>query len=198
MTRHTTAKLTAAEALPGRSERTFTVPERHAVLGTPLLGPYPEGLETAEFGVDCYWSGERAFWSAPGVWTTVAGYQGGVTPNPTPGEVLTDRTGHTEAVRVVFDPRVTSYEAMLAIFWERHDPTRPFGPNSQARSVIFTQGPAQDEAARALLAEEQRLLTHLRNNAAITTEIVAAREYPFYPADAYNQQYLAGGSGRAG
>ncbi|MFC7303916.1 peptide-methionine (S)-S-oxide reductase MsrA [Streptomyces monticola] len=184
-------KLTADEALPGRAELSVVVPERHAILGTALLGPYPEGYEIAEFGVDCYWSGEAAFWDAPGVWTTVAGYQGGVTPFPTPVEVLTDRTGHTESVRVVFDPRVTSYEALLEIFWERHDPTRPFGPNSQARSSIFTRSLAQQAAAEA---SREALQQRLRRP--IATEIVPAQEYPFYPSDAYNQQYLAGSRAR--
>ena len=121
--RHKTQMIDAADALPGR-DRAIRVPERHHVLGTPLTPPYPEGLETAMFGLGCFWGAERVFWQAPGVYTTAVGYAGGYTSNPSYEEVCSARTGHTEAVLVVFDPSKASYEEMLKLFWENHDPTQ--------------------------------------------------------------------------
>src|SRR3712207_423992 len=134
---------TAAEALPGRPEPIRTA-ETHFVNGRPLKGPYPDGLELAQFGMGCFWGVERIFWNAPGVWVTAAGYAGGLTPNPTYEEVCSGRTGHTEAVLVVFDPRQTSYEALLKLFWENHDPTQGMrqggDTGTQYRSAVYTYG----------------------------------------------------------
>ena len=116
--------VTPTEALPGREQPAFAVPERHAVLGTPLRAPFPEGLSTAVFGLGCFWGAERKFWQIDGVYTTAVGYTGGFTPHPTYKEVCSGRTGHTEAVLVVFDPEKVSYRDLLAVFWETHDPTQ--------------------------------------------------------------------------
>jgi peptide-methionine (S)-S-oxide reductase len=182
------------EALPGRPERDFTVPDRHTVLGNPLLGPYPDGLETADFGLGCFWGAERKFWQTDGVWTTLAGYQGGHTPNPTYEEVCSGLTGHTEAVRVVYDPAVVPYTALLKLFWESHDPTQGFRQGNdvgtQYRSAVYTHSPAQQEAAEA---SRTAYATVLRNtgHGDITTEILPAdTTRPFYPAEDYHQQYL--------
>ncbi|KRV46976.1 peptide methionine sulfoxide reductase [Wenjunlia vitaminophila] len=179
------------EALPGRTERPYRVPERHAVLGTPLLGPYPEGLEVADFGLGCFWGAERAFWKVPGVWTTLVGYQGGHTPHPTYEEVCSGMTGHTEAVRVVFDPAKVSYEQLLKVFWETHDPTQGFRQGhdvgTQYRSAVYTHSPAQQETATASRDLFQSVLTDAGYRE-ITTEILPAG--PFHPAEDYHQQYL--------
>jgi peptide-methionine (S)-S-oxide reductase len=184
---------TADEALPGRPEREFRVPERHTVLGNPLLGPYPEGLEVADFAMGCFWGAERIFWRADGVWTTLVGYQGGHTPNPTYDEVCSGMTGHTEAVRVVFDPSKISYENLLKLFWESHDPTQGFrqgnDTGTQYRSAIHSHGTAQQAAAEASRDAYQKELTAARH-AAITTEILPATDRPFFPAEGYHQQYL--------
>ncbi|NLU72221.1 peptide-methionine (S)-S-oxide reductase MsrA [Streptomyces sp. HNM0575] len=184
---------TADEALPGRAEREFRIPDRHTVLGNPLLGPYPEGLETADFALGCFWGAERVFWRADGVWTTLVGYQGGHTPNPTYEEVCSGMTGHTEAVRVVYDPSKISYESLLKLFWESHDPTQGFrqgnDTGTQYRSAIHTHGPAQQSAAEASRDAYQKVLTSA-GHAAITTEILPAAPRPFYPAEGYHQQYL--------
>src|ERR671928_163429 len=144
-----------SEALPGRKQPAFTVPERHAVLGTPLKPPFPEGLSTAVFGLGCFWGAERKFWQIDGVYTTAVGYAGGFTPNPTYEEVCSGRTGHTEAVLVVFDPEKVSYQDLLAVFWEAHDPTQGMRQGNdigtQYRSAIYY---ADDEQRRA--AEETR------------------------------------------
>ncbi|WP_255951263.1 peptide-methionine (S)-S-oxide reductase MsrA [Streptomyces odontomachi] len=181
------------EALPGRSEPAFTVRDRHTVLGTPLTGPYPDGLEIADFGLGCFWGAERAFWQTDGVWTTLVGYQGGQTENPTYDELCSGLTGHTEAVRVVYDPAKVSYETLLKTFWEAHDPTQGFRQGNdvgtQYRSAIYTHTPAQAAAAQASQADYQRVLT-ASGHGTITTELLPATDNPFYPAESYHQQYL--------
>jgi len=185
---------TPEEAIPGRAETPFPVPEKHTVLGNPLLGPYPKGLEVADFALGCFWGAERRFWQLPsGVWTTLVGYQGGVTENPTYEEVCTGMTGHTEAVRVVFDPSVISYERLLRHFWESHDPTQGFRQGNdvgtQYRSAIHTHSPAQHAAAEESRAAYQKVLSD-SGYGEITTEILPAEGRPFYPAEDYHQQYL--------
>src|SRR3954464_9480476 len=140
-------------ALAGRDTRPFEVPELHFVLGTRLEPPFPDGLERAVFGMGCFWGAERVFWQLPGVYTTAVGYAGGTTPNPTYREVCSGQTGHTEVVRVVFDPRQVSYEALLRVFWEAHDPTQGMRQGNdvgtQYRSAVYTYGEAQQAAALA-------------------------------------------------
>jgi len=177
--------------LPGRAIK-MRVAERHFVNGRPLDGPYPAGLQQAVFGLGCFWGAERKFWEAPGVWTTAVGYAGGSTLNPTYEEVCSGQTGHTEAVLVVFDPAVTSYEALLKVFWESHDPTQGMRQGNdvgtQYRSAIYAYSPAQLAAAEASRDAYQGQLAAARFGA-ITTEI---REAPqFYFAEDYHQQYLA-------
>jgi peptide-methionine (S)-S-oxide reductase len=168
------------------------VPDRHDVLGTPIKPPFPDGLQQAVFGMGCFWGAERVFWEAPGVYTTAVGYAGGQTPNPTYEEVCSGRTGHTEAVLVVFDPSQTSYEAMLKLFWEGHDPTQGMRQGNdvgtQYRSAVYTTSPAQADAARASRDRYQAALND-RGLGEITTEIAEAG--PFYYAEDYHQQYLA-------
>ncbi|MCI0386726.1 peptide-methionine (S)-S-oxide reductase MsrA [Streptomyces sp. CNQ085] len=182
---------TAEEALKGRPERPYTVPGAHTVLGNPLLGPYPEGLETADFGLGCFWGAERKFWQTDGVWTTLAGYQGGHTENPTYEEVCSGLTGHTEAVRVVFDPSKVTYEELLRVFWESHDPTQGFRQGNdvgtQYRSAVYTHSAGQEAAAKASRDSYQAVLVS-SGYGEITTEILPAG--PFYPAEGYHQQYL--------
>jgi peptide-methionine (S)-S-oxide reductase len=179
------------EALPGR-EAELVVPDRHDVLGTPLKPPFPEGLEQAVFGMGCFWGAERVFWEAPGVYTTAVGYAGGQTPNATYEEVCSGRTGHTEAVLVVFDPKQTSYEAMLKLFWEGHDPTQGMRQGNdvgtQYRSAIYTFSDEQAKAARDSAAMFQERLSE-SGHGEITTEIATAG--PFYYAEPYHQQYLS-------
>jgi peptide-methionine (S)-S-oxide reductase len=179
-------------ALPGRDRPTFRVPERHHVNGHGLMPPYPEGLEVAMFGLGCFWGAERKFWQHPGVWATVVGYAGGLTPNPTYEEVCTGRTGHNEVVRVVFDPKQTSYEDLLKLFWESHNPTQGMRQGNdvgtQYRSGIYTYGEAQERAARASKAAYAEALGRA-GYGEVTTEILPAPE--FYPAEDYHQQYLA-------
>jgi peptide-methionine (S)-S-oxide reductase len=167
------------------------VAERHAVLGTPLAPPFPEGYETAIFGLGCFWGAERVFWQLPGVHTTAVGYAGGFTPNPTYDEVCSGSTGHTEAVLVVFDPAQISYEQLLRAFWEGHDPTQGMRQGNdvgtQYRSVILTTSPEQRELALASKEAYERELRAARHGA-ITTEIADAT--PFYYAEDYHQQYL--------
>ena len=179
------------DCLPGRADP-MPVPERHFVNGQPLAGPYPAGMAKAVFGLGCFWGAERVFWQAPGVWITAVGYAGGSTPNPTYEEVCSGRTGHTEAVLVVYDPAVTSYEALLKLFWESHDPTQGMRQGNdvgtQYRSAIYTFAPEQRAAAEAARdAYQGRLDT--AGFGKITTEIREAP--PFYFAEAYHQQYLA-------
>ncbi|WP_030668283.1 peptide-methionine (S)-S-oxide reductase MsrA [Streptomyces rimosus] len=192
--RFKTALPSPDEALKGRPEPAFTVPDRHTVLGTPLLGPYPEHLRVADFGLGCFWGAERKFWQAEGVWTTLAGYQGGHTPNPTYEEVCSGFTGHTEAVRVVYDPAKTSYDALLKLFWESHDPTQGFrqgnDTGTQYRSAIYTHSPADQQTAETSRAAYQAVL-RASGYGDITTEILpAAPDRPFYAAEDYHQQYL--------
>src|SRR5216684_4328244 len=171
-----------AECLPGRAVM-MPVTERHFVNGHALVAPYPEGLEKAVFGLGCFWGAERVFWQAPGVWVTAVGYAGGSTPNPTYEEVCSGRTGHTEAVLVGYDPKVTSYEALLKLFWESHDPTQGMrqgnDTGTQYRSAIYTFSPGQRRAAEASKVRFQTMLT-AAGHGTITTEIADAG--PFYYA----------------
>ncbi|MGW8378822.1 peptide-methionine (S)-S-oxide reductase MsrA [Streptomyces sp. ODS28] len=191
--RHRNSLPTPEEALKGRAEPEFTLPERHTVLGNPLQGPYPEGLEVADFGMGCFWGAERVFWRAEGVWTTLVGYQGGSTPNPSYEETCSGLTGHTEAVRVVFDPSKISYAELLRLFWENHDPTQGFRQGNdvgtQYRSAIYTHSPAQQATAEASREAYQQRLT-ASGHGTITTELLPAEDRPFYPAEPYHQQYL--------
>jgi peptide-methionine (S)-S-oxide reductase len=185
-----THMIAAADALPGREEE-IPVPERHAVLGTRLKPPFPEGLERAVFGMGCFWGAERVFWQAPGVYTTAVGYAGGFTLNPSYEEVCSGRTAHNEVVLVVFDPAVTSYAEILKLFWENHDPTQGMRQGNdvgtQYRSAIYWTTDQQRDAAlasRELYAERLRA----EGFGEITTEIEKAG--PFYYAEDYHQQYL--------
>jgi peptide-methionine (S)-S-oxide reductase len=185
-------RMPGPEAAPPGRDEVMPVPERHAVLGTPLRPPFPQGLEQAVFGMGCFWGAERIFWEAGGVYTTAVGYAGGYTPNATYEEVCSGRTGHAEVVLVVFDPAVTSYEAMLKLFWEHHDPTQGMRQGndvgSQYRSAIYTFSPDQQKAAVASKESYQRALADSRYGP-ITTEIAEAGD--FYYAEGYHQQYLA-------
>ena len=182
---------TAETALPGR-DRPLLVARPHLVLDTPLLPPFPEGFERVVVGMGCFWGAERLYWQAPGVHTTAVGYAGGFTPNPTYEEVCSGRTGHTEVVLAVFDPAKTSYEEMLRIFWEGHDPTQGMRQGNdvgtQYRSAIYTFDDAQRTAAEASRDAYQAQLDG-SGYGAITTEIVDAG--PFCFAEDYHQQYLA-------
>ncbi|MEN0107109.1 MAG: peptide-methionine (S)-S-oxide reductase MsrA [Pseudomonas sp.] len=182
---------TAEQALPGR-ESPMPVPEQHFVNGNPLQGPFPTGLETAIFGLGCFWGAERRFWQQPGVYSTAVGYAGGHTPNPTYDETCSGLTGHSEVVLVVFDPKVTSYAALLKVFWEAHNPTQGMRQGndvgSQYRSAIYATSPAQLDAALTSQAAFQKQL-EAAGFGAITTEIIEAPA--FYYAEAYHQQYLA-------
>ncbi len=188
---HKTRMITADDALPGRPTP-LRVPARHEVLDAPLTPPYPAGTEVADFALGCFWGAERTFWRTPGVVTTAVGYQGGFTPNPTYEEVCTGRTGHAEAVRVVFDPAKVSYSHLLRVFWESHDPTQGMRQGNdvgtQYRSAIFTHSPEQRAAAEASRAAYQEKLIQA-GYGKITTEIVPAPE--FYFAEDYHQQYLS-------
>jgi peptide-methionine (S)-S-oxide reductase len=179
------------EALPGRAER-MPVPERHFALGTPLSPPFPDGLERAVFGMGCFWGAERKLWKAPGVFTTAVGYAGGFTPNPTYEEVCSGRTGHAEVVLVVFDPKKTTYEALLRTFWESHDPTQGMRQGNdvgtQYRSAIYTSSEAQKQAAERSRATYEAALAG-EGLGAITTEIAPAGAFNY--AEEYHQQYLA-------
>lgn len=182
---------TPDEVLPGREE-TMRVPDKHHVLDAPLEPPFPEGTELALFGLGCFWGAEKAFWQAEGVVSTSVGYAGGQTKNPTYQEVCSGMTGHNEVVRVVYDPRKTSYEALLKIFWEGHDPTQGMRQGNdvgtQYRSGIYTTSEAQHRAALASCNAYQERLT-AAGHGEITTEIVEAPT--FYYAEGYHQQYLS-------
>jgi peptide-methionine (S)-S-oxide reductase len=179
------------QVLPGRTE-TMRVPDSHYVNGNRLTPPFPAGLEQAMFGMGCFWGAERKFWLAAGVYTTAVGYAGGYTPNPTYKEVCSGMTGHAEVVLVVFDSKVTSYDATLRIFWENHDPTQGMQQGNdvgtQYRSAIYCYTPEQRRAAEASRQAFQDRLT-AAGYGAITTEIANAP--PFYYAEDYHQQYLA-------
>ncbi|MGJ7909101.1 peptide-methionine (S)-S-oxide reductase MsrA [Actinopolyspora sp. H202] len=189
-----TRMIEPAEALPGRSTP-LNVPERHAVYpDRTIVGPFPEGTERAVLGMGCFWGAERTFWRTEGVWTTAVGYAGGHTPNPTYEEVCSGMTGHTEAVLVVFDPKVIDYAGVLKVFWENHDPTQGLrqgndvGP--QYRSAVLTVDERQREVAEASRDRFQRALTDA-GHGGITTEIAPLGE--FYYAEGYHQQYLSEG-----
>ncbi|HET9728215.1 MAG TPA: peptide-methionine (S)-S-oxide reductase MsrA [Acidimicrobiia bacterium] len=182
----------AEDALPGRATRPFEIAERHYVLGTPLEPPFPDGTAQAVFGMGCFWGAERKFWTAEGVYTTAVGYAGGFTPNPTYEEVCSGRTGHTEVVLVVWDVQRASFDDMLRIFWENHDPTQGMRQGNdvgtQYRSAVYTFSAEQAERA-----EQSRAMFATRLGDAgyseITTELGPAPE--FYYAEDYHQQYLA-------
>ena len=186
-----TKQVAPQDALPGR-DQAISVPERHEVLGNPLTPPWPEGFQQIVVGMGCFWGAERVFWQADGVWTTAVGYAGGHTPNPAYDEVCSARTGHTEAVLAVFDPSKTSYEEMLKLFWENHDPTQGMRQGNdvgtQYRSAILYSTEAEREAAeRTKAAFSERLRE--AGYGEITTEIAPLGE--FYYAEDYHQQYLA-------
>jgi len=182
---------TPESALPGR-EMPMRVVARHLVLDTPIVPPFPDGLERIVVGMGCFWGAERLFWQAPGVYTTAAGYAAGLTPNPTYEEVCSGRTGHTEVVLAVFDPEQTSYDEMLRIFWEGHDPTQGMRQGNdvgtQYRSAIYWESEAEREAALSSRDRFQEELSRA-GYGQITTEIAEAG--PFYYAEGYHQQYLA-------
>jgi len=191
--RQAPAMPTSTEVLPGRPDP-IDVPERHYVNGARLSAPWPEGTRTAIFGLGCFWGAEKDFWETPGVISTAVGYTGGATPNPTYREVCTGKTGHSEAVLVAYDPTKVSYEDLLRVFWENHDPTQGMRQGNdvgtQYRSLIVVATDAERamaEASRAAYAERLREAGY----GPITTEIVDAASTPFYYAEEYHQQYLA-------
>ena len=179
------------QALPGRSQRPFVITNRHAVLDAPIEGPFSDGLETAYFGLGCFWGAEQLFWGLPGVISTAVGYQGGFTPNPTYEEVCSGKTGHAEAVKVVYNRDEIGYEALLKVFFEAHDPTQGMRQGNdigtQYRSAIYTTTEEQARIAEATRAAYDEALTASRKGT-ITTEIAPAPE--FYYAEEYHQQYL--------
>ncbi|MCH8846162.1 MAG: peptide-methionine (S)-S-oxide reductase MsrA [Proteobacteria bacterium] len=181
----------ASEALPGRQER-MPVDNQHFINKTPIQEPFPEGMAMAMFGLGCFWGAEKEFWQVDGVYTTAVGYAGGYTPNPTYEELCTGMTGHNEVVRVVYDLEKVSYETLLKIFWESHDPTQGMrqgnDTGTQYRSGIYTYGNEQMEMAKASAVRYQEALVKA-GHGTITTEIVAAPE--FYYAEDHHQQYLA-------
>jgi len=179
------------DALPGRSERPFPVPKSHAVLGTPLEPPFPEGIEVAYFALGCFWGAERLFWELDGVYTTAVGYQNGITPNPTYEETVTGKTGHAETVMVAYDPTKVSYEDLLKVFFEEHDPTQGMRQGNDVgttyRSGIFFVNDAQKETAERVRDAYDADLRSAGKDP-VTTEIAPAG--PFYYAEDYHQQYL--------
>jgi peptide-methionine (S)-S-oxide reductase len=182
---------TATEALPGRNE-SMPVPDRHFVNGNPLKAPFPAGMQLAMFGLGCFWGAERKFWQQEGVFSTAVGYAAGITPNPNYREVCTGMTGHNEVVLVVFDPNIVSYETLLKVFWESHNPTQGMrqgnDSGTQYRSGIYVYSDEQRQLAEASLATYQQALTE-KGYGQITTEILDAPT--FYYAEEYHQQYLA-------
>ncbi|HEX2235305.1 MAG TPA: peptide-methionine (S)-S-oxide reductase MsrA [Actinomycetota bacterium] len=189
--RHKTRMVEEPEALPGRDRPPFAVPERHAVLGAPLQPPFPDGMETAVFGLGCFWGAERLFWRLDGVYTTAVGYAGGFTPNPTYEEVCSGRTGHAEVVLVVFDPAQVSYGELLRVFFEGHDPTQGMRQGNdigtQYRSAILYANEDQKRIAEKAVADYGAALQE-RGFGPVTTEIAPAGS--FYYAEEYHQQYL--------
>ena len=183
---------TAESALPGRREPAFEISGIHAVNGNRIVAPFPEGLEVAVFGMGCFWGAERLFWNRPGVWVTAVGYAGGFTPNPTYEETCSGRTGHAEVVLVAFDPAKVSYEQLLKVFWENHNPTQGMrqgnDTGTQYRSAVYTTDPAQLAAVEASRATYQQQLT-AAGFGDITTEVKPLAD--FYYAEPYHQQYLA-------
>ena len=190
--RHKSEMVAPDDALAGRTDQTMPVPAEHFVLGTPLTGPWPAGVQTAVFGLGCFWGAERKFWQTAGVHSTSVGYAGGFTPNPTYEETCSGRTGHAEVVLVAFDPAKVSYEQLLKVFWENHDPTQGMRQGNdmgtQYRSAIYTT-----DAAQAAAVEDSRAMYQQRLQGAgygeITTEVKPLGE--FYYAEPYHQQYLA-------
>ena len=180
-----------SDALPGREEPAFSVPDVHAVLGTRIKPPFPEGFETAIFGLGCFWGAERLFWPLEGVYSTAVGYAGGITPNPTYEEVCSGMSGHAEVVLVVFDPRSISYRELLRVFFEEHDPTQGMRQGNdvgtQYRSAIYCTGPDQKRVAEETLQSYDSALKE-KGFSPVTTEIAGAG--PFYYAEDYHQQYL--------
>lgn len=183
--------VSAGDALPGRTEP-MPVPERHLVLGTPLVPPFPHGLEQGLFAMGCFWGAERLFWQTDGVFTTAVGYSGGSTPNPTYEEVCSGRTGHAETVRCVFDPSQLPYDALVRAFFEGHDPTQGMRQGNdvgtQYRSAVFAVTAEQERTAHEVATRYQAQLHHA-GFGELTTEIAPAG--PFYYAEGYHQQYLA-------
>ncbi len=181
----------ASDALPGRTEQ-MPVPDKHYVNGNPLKPPFPQGLEMAMFGMGCFWGAERRFWQQKGVFSTSVGYAAGLTPNPTYDEVCSGLTGHNEVVRVVYDPKIISYEQLLKVFWESHDPTQGMRQGNdvgtQYRSGIYVYSDSQRQQAEGLRDTYQSSLKKA-GYGTITTEILEAPE--FYYAESYHQQYLA-------
>ena len=183
---------TPERALPGRDTYLFTVPEIHFVNGHRIVPPFPDGLRTAVFALGCFWGAEKQYWQTPGVWSTAAGYAGGITPHPTYEEVCSGGTGHAEAVLVVYDPELTSYDALLSLFWESHDPTQGMrqgnDSGTQYRSAIYYADDAQRATAEAARDAYAARLARA-GYSTITTELAPAG--PFYYAEGYHQQYLA-------
>jgi peptide-methionine (S)-S-oxide reductase len=191
---HSSSMVTADKALPGRPERPYAVPTTHAVLGTPLAGPWPDGTQVIYLAMGCFWGAEKTYWQLPGVVTTAVGYQGGYTPNPTYEETCTGQTGHTETVMVAYDPAKVTTEQILRTFWEHHDPTQGFRQGndlgSQYRSAVFWTTPEQEAAYQATRTAYQANLKQHRYGE-ITTEGRSADDAgPFYYAEDYHQQYL--------
>jgi peptide-methionine (S)-S-oxide reductase len=189
--RKKTEMVAQRDALAGRTDQSMPVPDSHTVLGHPLVGPWPEGFQTAVFAMGCFWGAERIFWRVPGVWSTFVGYAGGYTPNPTYEEVCSGQTGHTEAVGVVFDPSVVSFEQLLATFWEGHDPTQGMRQGNdvgtQYRSAIYLTDESQRSAVESTRATFQERL-RAAGYGDITTEVAPLGD--FYYAEPYHQQYL--------
>ncbi len=193
--RHKTTLVSPDEALPGRTERPFALAEKHLVLGTPVVtDEAPAGFEVAVFGLGCFWGAEEIFWQVPGVWSTSVGYAGGSTPNPSYEEVCSGRTGHTEAVRVVFDPAQVSFADLVKRFFEVHDPTQGMRQGNdvgtQYRSAIYFTTPEQETLARELTDVYGAELSR-RRLGDITTEIRSAEDTPYFYAEDHHQQYLA-------
>jgi len=189
-----TTMVAPERALRGRETYTYPLPATHAVLGTPLRGPWPAGTVQLYVAMGCFWGAERAMWALRGVVTTAVGYQGGFTPFPTYEEVCTQRTGHAETVLVAYDPAVLSHQDLLRVFWTSHDPTQGFRQGNDAgtqyRSAVYFTTPAQEEAAVTTRTTYQAELSRA-GHGAITTEVRSADQAAFYYAEAYHQQYLA-------